>query len=184
MHFKMLSFFVVIAAIFTGCKSIDYSSKEKWLVRDNAKPRYSLPYDIFYVGAEAYSSEMDLEEYHNFVVRELVRRSEKFARVFTPLAQTHKDVKAALKLYLNLYHGKEPRPFAIICQGTEGKYLLEIAKSRNKKLRKAGLFYLKYSDYQDESFVTEELNVEIHKAYEDYHRRLLWGRDVDLEAAK
>ncbi len=184
MHFKIFSFFIIIVAFLTSCQNIDYSSKEKWMVRDNAKPRYSLPYDIFYVGAEAYSSEMDLEEFHNFVVRELVRRCEMYARVFTPLVQTPKDVKAAFKLYMDLYHGKQPRPFAIICQGTEGKFMLDIAKSKDNKLRKAGLFYLKYSDYQDESFVTEELNAEIQEAYEDYHRKVLWGRDVKPKAAK
>ena len=178
MKFQTL-FSIIAASLFlVSCASIDYSSKEKWLIRDNARPQYSAAFDIFYVGSDFYALDLDLDELKNFVVRELVRRCEKKARVFVPMVQTSEDVDAALELYLELYHGDNERPFAIICQGEAGKLLMRIAQKRSKALKEAGLFFVRYSDSKDESFLSEELCGEIMDAFDRYHGKMLWGREI------
>lgn len=177
---KFQTLFSIIAAsfFFASCTSIDYSSKEKWLIRDNARPQYSAAFDIFYVGSDYYALDLDLDELKNFVVRELVRRCEKKARVFVPMVQTPEDMEAALELYLELYHGENERPFALLCQGEAGKLLMKIALKRSKTLKEMGLFFLRYSEFKDESFLSEELCGEIMQAFEWHHGKVLWGREI------
>ena len=173
--------FTLAALLLCGCVSTRlYSPLDKWLLRENAIPRYAAKFDIVYIGPERYEQGMDLLAMHSKAVRECMDKLESKTRVFAPLVSNDKDVEKALKRYLKLYHGHRQRPFVVLGQGRGGMLLHTYCLNNKRKLKRAGLILEYYSDAEEGDILDEKLAREIEEAYLHYHNRKIWGREIKL----
>ncbi len=161
-----------------GCRSDLYSHADKWLLRDNAVPRYAARYDVIYVGPNIYNEGDDLLEMHSKAVRESREKFSDKVRYFAPLVNNRRDFALAMKRYLRLYHGRGERPFVLIGQGDGGRLLHAYFLDNERKLVKRGLIGEYYFDGNEHDFVNPVLVVEIEDSYIHYHNTRIWGRDM------
>lgn len=171
-----------------GCSSSKaYEDQDNWLVRENARPHYFAPYDIFYLAPQNYSGQGQYPyEAHGKAMTETVDQFGVHTRVFAPLYHDAEDVAAAYFHYLDHYHGnglpwplnEDDRPFVFVGEGVGAQLLSEFERSRPWRLRRKGFLGGWYSPDTTNGFITATMVKDVDAVVKSELYRRGWNRDV------
>lgn len=172
-----------------GCSSPGvYGELDGWLVCENARPQYHAYYDVFYLAPEAYSGKGEYPyAAHDQALEETSRMFGNHVRVFAPIYHDVEDVERALEHYLETFHGNglpwpkndDSRPFVFVAEGEGAALANDIARRKERMLRKHGFVGSWCSEGTFDGFVTSELVSDIGASVKRRLYLKAWDRDDD-----